>query len=459
MRGQIYFLITILLFTYGLARAESSTSSSIPHYNLRQLVEKARATYPGVEAAREAITAMEQEVFRAKWAWVPQGTTKGLLAPAPKVACIPGPNLCLQTNDFSINSFKIQGYLARIELEMGMPIYTFDKLGAAKRAAGAGLEMKQEQLRISQESVTQTVTKAYWGLKLAREIIYTVEDGKSYLTDAQKKIEEELESEEGEATMTDLLRLKTFSAEIDSRILEAKKLETLTLATLAAMTGQKQNQFDVDTKVIEVLPGTVRPVSDYLDLARQHRPEIKILTAAVRARHAAVDLEHARFFPDFLLVAMVGYAYTSSVDDPQNAFYSDPFNFTSAGFGLALNWKFDQVQQYGKYEIAKAEARQTVAQKAEALTGIDLEIQKAQVDLTEAQERLATTDGGQKSARRWLVATSQNITSGLSEPRDLTDSLLAYFQLRLRYLQAMYDVNVGWSELGRVIGIAARDQQ
>ena len=168
-----------------------------------------------------------------------------------------------------------------------------------------------------------------------------------------------------------------------------------------------------------------------------------------------MDLEKARFLPDFLLVATMSAAYTSSVDTPKNAFYNNPFNGYGAGFGLAMSWKFDQLQRYGHYKKAQAEARETTAKKDEALRGINLEIHKTLAELKDAQERRLSASKGERAARSWLVATSQNLAAGLSETRDLTDSLLGFFKMRLLHLQAMYDVNVGWVALGRAIGIKA----
>jgi outer membrane protein TolC len=440
---------------------DGARAGSPPRYTLRQLVAMARASYPGVDAARHAVTAMERDVYRARWAWLPQGNVRGLVAPAPELACFNADGKtrdstnCIQTNEASVNSFKIAGVLARIELEVGMPLYTFDKLGSARRAAGAGVEVRKAQLRMSEDKLDLDVAKAYWGLKVAREILFTIREGLKNLTDAEEKIEKELEDGEGDYTVTDLLRLKAARAEVDVRIPEVEKLERLSLAALATLAGQRERPFDVDTSVIDVLDGRPLPLSTYLKVARSSRPEVKLLEAAVKARHAAVDLERARFFPDFLLVAMVGVAYTSSVDDPKNAFYADPFNFLTAGFGLAMTWKWDQFQQYGLFRKAQAEARETEARQKEALSGIELEIKKAHADLEEARQRLAVAQRGEKTARRWLVSVTQNLAAGLAETRDLTDALVAYFQLRLRHLQAIYDVNVGWSELGRTIGTAA----
>ena len=66
--------------------------------------------------------------------------------------------------------------------------------------------------------VELNVRKAYWGAKLARELLSMLDEGLEYLNDAQKKIEEELADGSGNASVTDRLRLRTMRADIEARI-------------------------------------------------------------------------------------------------------------------------------------------------------------------------------------------------------------------------------------------------
>jgi multidrug efflux system outer membrane protein len=462
-------LLLLVVVSPGRLAAETDDGRAKSRYRLQQLVERARKHYPAVAAAQRAVDAMEAKLFQARWAWIPQGTVKGLLAPAPEIQCeddivVNGQTItCPKTKQVirhdSIDSINIKGIYGRIELEVGMPLYTFDKLGAAKRAATAGLEIRRAEVETTREKVAANVAKAYWGLKLAKEMLYTLEEGQGHLTKAIKKVEKDLDEEKGEVTETDLLRLKTADAEVEARVYEARKGQELARRTLAMLAGLTHTQLEVDDEPIEAVEGKPLQMGSYLKLAQQHRPEVKALRAAALARQAAVDLEKSRFYPDFLFVAMAGYGAASSVDDPDHGYYNDPFNFLSAGFGLAMRWKWDQVQQYGKLNVAKAEAGETDAKRREALAGIDLEVQKTAIELEEALSRLEATRRGSKSSRSWLVATVQNLEAGLSSPRDLVDALVAYFQMHLRYLQATYDVNVGWFELARVTGTSQVSQE
>ena len=437
------------------ASRAAARARAVPRYNLRQLLEMAHASYPGLRAQRAAVSTMEQHFLRAKWAWLPQGNVRGFLAPVPEIKCDPNARECTRTNASMANvgpMWSFKGVMAKIDLDIGMPLFTFGKMAAVKRAAASGVAIRKEELASAQNRLTVDVTRGYWALKLAREILFTLNEGLGYIVDAEKLVQKDMDEGEGEYTLNDLLRLQTARAELDIRFAEGEKGEALALAALATLTGKQGQGFDVDTAIISVLGDEPRPLRTYLEIAHARRPELRILEEAIKARTAAVDLERARFFPDFLFVAMLGVGYAPTIEIPWNAYYNNSYNYYGAGFGLALNWRWDQYQQYRQLRVAKLELEEMQARRAEGNAGIDLDVQRAWHDLKEARARLDATKKGEKTARKWLATVQQNLAAGLAETRDMTDSLLSYFQLRVRHLWAMFDVNVAWSELGRVVG-------
>jgi len=461
----------------GHSRPAAANKGEPPRYTLPQLIKLTTDNYPGISAARHEVSMMKRKLFRARWGWVPQGTVKGFLAPSTSVKCLrprvdsngrvlydangnmltePDNVQCVTTSTYDLSTFQWDSILLRLQVELGMPLYTFDKLGSAKRAAEAGVALSQSQVRAVQDKVKRDVTKAYWGLKLAREILYTIKDGRTHLDKALKKIEEELEDGKGDATETDLLRLKSAAVEVDTRTLEAVKLERISKAALATLAGLPGKPFDVDKEVLKLVPGQPLTLEVCRQLARNHRPDVSSLRAAVDAAKAALDLEVAGFYPNILLVGTVDAVYAPGVDRTYNAFYNNPYNTVGAGFGLTVNWNFNLVQQYGKYKEAWAQRRKAEDKQKEALAGIDLEIEKQLIEFDDAQQRLKVTHKSQKTAKSWLVAVSQNIGLGLAEVNELTDALVAYYSARLRYLKAVFDINVGWSELEKAVGAATR---
>jgi outer membrane protein TolC len=444
--------------TSAPASHAAAPAPAVPRYNLRQLLEMAHTSYPGIRAMRHAVSTMEQQFLRAKWAWLPQGNLRGFLAPVPEIRCEPSAEQCTKTNASQANlgpMWSFKGVMVKLDLDIGMPLFTFGKMAAVKRAASSGVAIRKEELASARNRLIVDVTRGYWGLKLAREILFTLNEGLSHLVDAEKTVQKDIDEGEGEFTLNDLLRLQTARAEIDVRFAEAEKAEAMALAGLATVTGKQGQPFDVDTAIISVLDEEPRPVRTYLEMAHANRPELRILEEAVKARTAGVDLERARFFPDFLFVAMLGVANSSTIDIPYNAYYNNPFNYYGAGFGLAMNWRWDYYQQYRQFRVAKLELEEIKARREEGNIGIDLEVRRAWHDLREARARLAAAKKGERTARKWVATVQQNLAAGLAETRDMTDSLLSFFQLRVRHLWAMFDVNVAWSELGRVVGTRA----
>jgi len=447
-------------------------------YDLGQLIRMARQTYPGIAASRHAVTIMERKRFRAKWAWVPQGNIKGYVAPASSVKCMgpvmdkttgrikvdangdialeEGSNMCSVTDTYDLSTFKWDSVVLKLQAEIGMPLWTFDKIGSARRAASAGVKLSKSQVRAAEQKLSYDVARAYWGVKLAREILFYIKDGRKHLDKGMRIVDEDIEEDKGNYTMGDLQRLKAASAEVDRRVLEAKKLEAIALVALQAITGQRGKKFQLDDEVLKVLPGKPADLAAYRKLILKHRPDVASIRAAVAAAGAAKDLEKARFLPDILLVAGLEAIYAPGIDRTNNAFYSNPYNTVGAGFGLAVSWKFDLVQQYGKYKEATAQREQALAKQSEALLGMDIELQKALISLNDAYKRYEITKRSERIARGWLNSITQSMGVGVAKMNDLTDALVSYYTAKFKHLEAIMDINVGWAELQRVVGTKVR---
>ena len=447
-------------------------------FTLDQLLAMAQKTYPGITAGKHAVDLARRQRFRAKWAWVPQGNIKGYVAPASSVKCLgpvmdtttgqikvdssgaiameEGSNMCAVTDTYDLSTFKWDSVVLKLQAEIGMPLWTFDKIGSARRAATAGVELRQSQVKATEQKLAYDVTRAYWGVKLAREILFYIKDGRKHLDKGIRIVDEDIDDDKGNYTMGDAQRLKAASAEVDRRVLEAKKLEAIALAALQILTGNRGKPFALDEEVLKVLPGKPAALAAYRKLALKHRPDVSSLKAVVKAAGAAQDLEKARFLPDVILVAGLEATYAPGIDRTNNAFYSNPYNTVGAGFGLAVNWKFDLLQQYGKYKEASSQHQMALAKQSEAMLGIDIELQKAVISLNDAYQRYEVTKRSERIARGWLNSITQSMGVGVAKMNDLTDALVTYYTAKFKHLEAIMDINVGWAELQRVVGTKVR---
>ncbi len=171
-------------------------------------------------------------------------------------------------------------------------------------AAEAGVGVSQQREVGARADLELNVRKAYYGLKFARDVIDMLDEGSSYVATAEKKIEKDLSAGTGNSTVTDRLRLRTTRAELDSRILEAKRLQQIARDSLRTLLGPNAPaDIDVDDEPFDPPEVKERPISYYEDLARYNRPEARLLDYATKAKHALADLERRKEYPDIVLIA------------------------------------------------------------------------------------------------------------------------------------------------------------
>ena len=432
---------------------------------LPQMLEMARGN-PGLAASAAATSASEAQVIEAKLNWLPQGDLLSVLGPSPNIHCtnpfsgVAGTSAtdpCLETTtpEARITDVSWNRVFTRTEVKLIQPVYDFGKISAGIAAAEAGVAVSRQKEAGALADIELNVRKAYYGLKFARDVIDMLDEGSGYVDDALKKLDKDLANGTGIVSVTDRLRMRTVRAELDARILEAKRLQEIARESLRTLLGpDAPADIDVDDEEFEPPEVKERIVTYYEDLARANRPEVRLLEYAVKAKSALADLERRKEYPDLVLIATGVFAFAQTVDDPQNAYYNHYFNSRSAGLAAALRMQLDLGPKIARARKTEAEAREITNRRSEALGGILLEVRKSYTEANEAASRVTAMDKGQKAGKAWISAVAQNFAVGLAEARDLSDALVAFFGMRTRYLQAVFDLHMARSALSRATGSA-----
>jgi HAE1 family hydrophobic/amphiphilic exporter-1 len=463
-------LVTLIALLIALLTGAAVDAKKM---TLPELLDLARSMNPGLRASAAVTEASRSQVTEAWTYWLPSGDLLSLLAPSPNVHCTvpddfpgaPPPNTperatfaqqnCISTSatEFSLRSVSWTSVFTRTEVHLVQPLWDFGKISAGLRAARAGVDVSREREASAKADLELNVRKVYYGIKLARELEATLDEGGSYIDEAQKRIESDLAKGTGNTTVPDRLRLRVTRAEVDARIQEAKRLEAIARDGLRALMGpEAPADLDVDDEDFAAVEVKDRPVTYYEDQARYGRPEARLLEHAVRAKHALADLERRKAYPDLVLIANGALAYAGAAEDPQNAFMNHFFHSSSVGVAAGLRMQLDIGPKIARASRVRAEAVESDYRRSEALGGILFEVRKAYDELTEARNRTEAVHKGERAGKSWISAVSQSFAVGLAESRDFSDALNAFFQMRARYLQAVFDLNIAASTLARVTG-------
>jgi outer membrane protein TolC len=411
-----------------------------------QLLARA-ARGPQARAAHQRTMAARGAQQQAAGARLPLLQLSGLLAPSPEIRCS-DPD-CTRTDPREVG-LAFDGAMGSIEVAVVQPLYTFGKLAAASRASTRAVAARRFQEDALLGDLSVEVARAYYGVKLARELAWMLEDGAEQIEKALVRIRDQLAAGQGEATVQDRLRLEVLAAEVGARLTEAREAEGVALAGVRALADDDRT--DVDDGELTPRELDLAGENAYVARARQGRPEVRAAAAGADVSDQLARLQQARWFPDLVLFGGVRAGRAQGVDDPPTAFANDPFNATSAAVAVGVRWALAPLAHRGVVAQANAEARGAQALAEAVVKGAEFEARAAFVRAREAQQRLQAARQAERGARAWVAATLQAEGVGTVDSKDLADAYLAYFASRARVLQTMFEWNVAVVGLGRATG-------
>jgi outer membrane protein TolC len=427
-----------LLLVLALPRVAAADGEKL---TLDQVIGKAIAN-PKVEMAQSDQAGAEARVDEADASRLPRikGTAFGTIS--PEIDCIPNTN-CTETSPRNF-AFRFSGFFGTAEVDVTQPLYTFGKISHARAAARAGLDAQRALSDEAAGDAAVDAARAYWGLKLARELGAMLDDGIEEIDKATKDFDQKKDS-----TVQDRQRVAVLLAEAKTQRAEAAQGEADALAGLRAITADPKA--DIDDSDLAAKDYKLPDDKGVLDAA-QRRPQRIAAQAGAKAADELAGFEASQYFPDIALVGSAVISHAQGVDDPPSAFAYDPYRRTGAGIGVGLQWTIEPWNTAARTAKARADAHRMHAQANLADIGANYDAQQALDDAKAAKAKLDATTAGEKSARTWLAAVLQDQAIGTAEARDLADAYIAWFQMRARWAAAVMQWNVAVVRLQRATG-------
>lgn len=404
---------------------------------LDEVIRKAIAN-PRVQMAQRDEDAAAAAIAEADAARLPRVKATAFATASPKITCVDFQ--CTQTvpKNFALD---FSGVFASAQLDVTQPLYTFGKIAHARNAARAGRDAQTALADEAAGDAAADAARAYWGLKLAREIGGMLDDGIDEILSAKDRM-----TENRDVAIQDRQRVEVLLAEARVQRAEALQKETQALAGLRALTGVKDADID-DAQIAAVEHGELS-ASD----AGARRPQSVAARSGARAADELAAAESAHYFPDIALVGSAAISRATGVTDPPGVFANDPYNRVGAGVVLGLQWTVEPWNVKARLDRARADARKMRAQSELAEVGARYDAETAVAEAVAARSKVAAATEGDKAARAWLASVLQNQAIGTAEARDLVDAYIAWFQMRARWATAVYDWNMALVRIGRAMG-------
>ena len=431
--------------------ANSAPATIRPHqYGLAECLALADRNFPNLWAARARLASTHAQLEEARWTpwfqWSAQSTF-GLIPSLQGTVLYPTSSLATR-NITGIGGlspffgFGINGVV---------PLYTFGKIESSLDAAEAGVRVSEWDMEKTRQQMRMDVRRAFYGLQLARDVKYVVDDAEERLDRGIQGIKDKLAKGDPNVTDVDRLRLQTYREEVTAQALQAPKGEAYGLAALRFMTGV-QTSFDIVDEPLKLPDRPLVAVAQYIEAARVLRPDVNMARAGVIARSRMVDYNRARLFPDIGLGLGADYVSTPSAASQFNLWANDPYNHFYYYIAGGLKWSLDLLPQAARANGAEAQLEETRALERLALGNATFEVEKAYADAVEARSREETWDRAEHEAKEWISIVQDHIDLGTWDERSLMEPLKAYGNARVQHLYALMDYNVAMSSLALASG-------
>ncbi len=433
-------LVIGLLVLPGLATAALAAP---PKLTLEQVIAKALAS-PRAEMAEGTRAAAATQVDEADAARLPKAKVTAFATLSPEIRC--REPACTETDPQNF-AFRFSGLFGSAQIDITQPVFTFGKISHARSAARAGLDAQRALADEAAGDLAVDAARAYWGLKAARELGGMLDDGIDEIAKVVADYEERAKGGKGkpDISIQDRQRVAVLLAEAKVQRADALQAEAEALAGLRALTGIADA--DVDDAELAAID-RVLPTR----AAADRRPQALAAQSGAHAADELAAMAVSQYYPDFALVASGVVAGAQGADDPPSAFAYDPYNRAGAGLVIGLQWTLEPWSVAARVARARAEAHRAHAQSTLAQIGARYDADNALADATAAHDKVAAARGGEQAARTWLASVLQAEAIGTAESRDLADAYIAWFQMRARWAQAVFQWNVAVLRLDRAAG-------
>lgn len=431
--SSIFFAALALVFSAtigGAAPVEAKLS-------LNQAIAAALTQNADLRSARFLAEQAQADIERARAEFSPKVEGKAGVGPTTRVS---GNALRSESNS------KDWGAAFIGTLELTQPIFTFGRRADYLNAARHGKLASKEEERTQAIRLRFEVKEAFWGAQYAATLLDFIEGGRKDLEKAEAAMAKKLSKE-------DRFRLEIFRAQVEAKEAEVRKGLALAKAALRLRTGAEQSVAP-DEDWLEEGERKRAEIGTYVSHALRERPELRRLDAGIIAKRSFASGERKAAYPVLGILARYEFAQANKREEQQSIYAHDPFNRDTIMVGLGAIWTFQWGLAEAKAARSESEAMELEAKLTYARQGIPVAVERAYLELEEAEIKLAAADRANRSAKRWLSGSMMGLGTGLGavDARKLVDAYQARAGAAKDYFEAVYRHHMAWAALSEAVG-------
>ena len=321
------------------------------------------------------------------------------------------------------------------------------KVGVALDIAETYRNYAREAYRGTEQGVTLSVKKAFYGVLLAGKLVEANRQGLEIVRANFENIQSQYRN--GTAAEYDMLRAEVEVANSEPLLISAEnnlELAKNSLKNLCALPIDQEIEAQGDF-AFEEIPDAG------LERARREAPSnnavIRELSLSQSMQEKNISVERAGSFPTLSLVG--GYSWQTQ----DNSFQFNSYRWAqTSSLGLQLSFPlFDGARTGARVREARGEYEKARLARLKAEEALGIQIQSAELRMAEAKKRIQGQEKSIDQARRAVHIAQTRFTNGVGTQLELLDSQVALTRAQTNYAQAVYDYLVAEADWQFAVGL------
>ncbi len=323
---------------------------------------------------------------------------------------------------------------------LGTPVFS------AVRIAQYYNELQEESIRQKESKIKADVTKAYLNVLLLKEVIEVNRSSLSRSEENLRVVESRYNA--GVNTEFDYLRAKVNVENIKPQLKQAENNLEIAKKFLKNTIGLKiAEDIDVTGSLSYDSTEVWGSLSELTGKISERNVSIRQLKINKSINRELNDIDASNFMPKLYLFGQ--YQLTAQENDGKNILKYKYYNSISAGIGLSWNLNFlssSYKEQQSEIEIKKSD--ETISNVKEILK---TQTESILLKLEDAKNRIKAQKENIILAERGVELANISFKSGVINQIDVIDAELLLSQVKLGYIQAIYDYLNSRTELEQLL--------
>ncbi len=321
------------------------------------------------------------------------------------------------------------------------PLATFGRLENYQKAAQQNILVKQQDVELQRDSIRLTVVKAYYGYLAARDGRFLLEDTRKRLKGALELVNRWLDEDKGNVSLSDRYALESGMGLVESFLAEAQGIEAIAMEGLKLLTGLQSEVIELKDRRLQPLALPDRSVEEWIDLARENRPEFRQVEAGLSARRALVEASRADKKPVVFAGVAGSLAYAPGRDRLDNPHVFDLYNHSALSPIVGMRWQWEPDAQPARVAQAQADLDALIHTASFARQGIPFQVREQYHLLQSKYKSIQAMKSSSRAARRWMIAAYTDFEAGLEEADKILTAMQVYVVAYAEYLKNVNDYN------------------